>query len=56
MDVKTKIELIENNIYEHSIDLFSSEGNQDVVEAMLALSDSLYKPSSKDCKDGDCDR
>ena len=56
MDVKTKTEPIENNIYEHIIDLFSSEEIQDVVEAMLALSGSLYRPASKNCKDGDCDR
>lgn len=54
--VKTKTEPIENDIYEHSTDLFSSEENQDVVEALLALSDSLYRPASKDSKDGDCDR
>ena len=56
VDVKTKTEPIENNIYEHIIDLFSSEEIQDVVEAMLALSGSLYRPASKNCKDGDCDR
>ena len=41
-DIKTKTAPTENNIYDHSIDLFSSGENQDVVEALLALSDSLY--------------